>query len=534
MRRHRTKQFFHLITLLTMAVNYGGCATKTPPTVVEIRYLVVVDPALPFVEDEQVKDWLKRAEEIFKETGEISIRFVPVGKVHLASFLNSDKWGQRNWFQSPKTDEQVDSLIESRLRQYDLNYIKDYFKGIKRKGSLSQSSFQNDVQKRGEPDIEFFKRETKGYLLANVEAYRKKLKIREADSDDHQTFSLMIGWQNALKDLKGADMILTNEIGADIYTLGQVFSEYNFRVGFTSGLADFENARFIVSIFPWYYSRPTDSISTYDLSRDDYVPAAISHELAHALFHLQHDYSKGNFIMSASEDTQTKWYHQRPRFSNESQSEIKAWVLVKRANKLKQGQRYQEAVFQLRNSIQVKKDYQPAYQLLSEIYDRLGQKDLAVQAREESNVIGNRSRWLETYSAAAYSDYAKAKELKLLGRSEEAIEEYKKVVSGDNPNKALNYDLLRDLVIETYRDMGTLYTNQLNHDEAIGILTKLLQLEPKDPKALYLLGRNFYFKKDKTNAITALKNFLAVEKEGMDAESARTLLTELSEDKSAK
>jgi len=523
-----------LITLLTLGIGYAGCATKKHSTVIEIRYLVVVDPALPFVEDYQINNWLEKVEEIFKEADDISIHFVPAGKVHLETFLRGEQWGQRDWFQSQKFNAQIDSLIESRLRQYDLNYIKDYFEDIKRKGRLSQSFFLKDVQNAQKLDIDFFIMEIKKYLTANIEAFREKVRIHEDQSSDHIKFSLMAGWQNALRDLKGADMILTNEIGADIYTLGDVFNENSFRVSFTPGLADFETSRILVSAFPWLYARPQDSVKDYTPAKDYFTSAVISHEIAHAIFHLQHDFTRGDFIMSASENTQSNWFNRKPRFSEESKNELHAWVLVKEARQLEHERRHQEAITRLQGAIQVKKDYLPAYQMLAGIYDQDGQKESAARIRQASKEIDDRAHWLENYSRVAFASYAKGKELELLGRSDEAIEEYKKVVYGENTNNALNYDLLNDLIIEAYRNMGILYTNEMKHDEGIKVLNKLLQIQPKDPKALYLLGRNYYFKNDKPNAVWALKSFLALEQEGLDAESARSLLNELSQDNDVK
>jgi len=509
-------------------LGYGGCNTNKSSTKIEIRYLIVVDPALPFVEDKQLENWMQKVEEIFNETDNISVHFVQVGKVHLDSFLRDERWGQNKWSGLQKIDEQIDSLIESRLREYDLNYVKNYFESIKREGKKSQSFFLEDVRNAKELDFNFFVQEIRKYLISNVDSYRRRIKIQEDKSSEHLKFSFVADWRNALRNLKGADMILTNEIGTDIYSLGQVFNEDSFKIGVTSGLADLEGSKFMVSLFPWYYTRSNDISRAYAPAKDYYIPSVICHEMGHAIFNLQHDYSRGNFIMSASESEQGNWFYMKPQFSDDSKREIQAWVFDNKAKELKQGQHYKEAITQLQDSLQVKKDYLPAYQLVSEIYDLLGQKELAESAKEKSKEIEDRSHRLENFSLVAFKSYAKAQELSLLGRSGEAIEEYKKVITNEDLNLALSYGLFKDLIIGTYRELGILYTDQLKNDEAIEVLNKLLQIQPNNPKGLYLLGRNYYFKKDKVHAIPALKRFLALEKESLDAETARSLLSELS------
>jgi len=185
-------------------------------------------------------------------------------------------------------------------------------------------------------------------------------------------------------------------------------------------------------------------------------------------------------------------------------------------------------------SIEIKKDYRDAYDLIGNIFFKMADYDTSIQFYRKALAINPNDAWAHYNLGCAYmakKDFKNAEiSWKSALRHEKTDREEREEKSSENKLNISIIVISRRIAFHSHRSLGLLYVKQNRTEEALNEFQLALKLEPNEPEPHYEIGK-IYQKMSEENEEYVAKAIFYYEKYlylgGKKEQKARRLLESL-------
>ena len=508
-----------LLAWLLLTCLLPGCKifTGTSPDrpTITIRYILVRNGELPWVEGDKISRWLDQVREIYY--AEVDFRFTKLYTIQLDEFYTKmlNRLKKEKSVKNYSDLELIDDVI-LRLKRYSIYELEKITPFPLSQYPFPYNYFANRIR-------DHFKKK----LSMTLELF--------GVSKDVYLFPLSTSlfWEKILNLPSDYDMIITNE---PVLNFGIKYEnvdwESPYEIYTLEGLHSEKTGQFFISTTPWsmYTSfRRQIPPADYVASRDYYVSSIISHELAHAVFSADHVLTDGKSFMNPHRDNR-RYLAETAVLDPPLIAEIQAWKHLENAKLLFSREEYFQARDEFLEAIKAKEDYLPAHEQLTALYHKMGNTEQAARHRVAVEKLRTARKFRDDASTEMIRHFVLANQLDHHAAKsiDEVISRYREVIKyGYLPIS--RYRHLAYLYLRSLERLCQIFLSYQRYRESIQCLGELISLRPDRSENYYQLGWSYLNQKDPKNAIRHFMKYLDIDPDGSYSSLAEMYILDLQE-----